>query len=209
MRKAGRLPGDAEVRAALAGAAARPPSSDFDLNPGAHAPPSARLRPAAVLIPIAPRRPEPSVILTRRPDTMRHHPGQVAFPGGKIDAGDAGPAAAALREAREEIGLDPARVDILGAIPEHVTVTGFRIHPIVGLVPDDFRPSAAAGEVEEVFEMPLGHVLDPRNYQVRDRRWQGRRRRYYVVPYGPHYVWGATARILRTFADCIGGADAH
>ena len=174
-------------------------SSDFDLNPGFRPPPGRRLRAASVLVPLVERGPALKLILTRRAALLRHHPGQVAFPGGKQDTGDATPLAAALREAREEIGLDDAT--ILGELAPHETVTGFVVTPFVGLVAPCFVPRIDRREVDEVFEVPLEFVLEPANYRVEGRKWQGQVRHYYVVPWGPHYIWGATARMLRTLAD--------
>ncbi len=190
------------VARAVSGTGARG-SSDFDLNPEwrDRLPPGRRLRPAAVLVPLVPRRDGPGVILTRRATGLRHHSGQVAFPGGKVDAVDAGPEAAALREAEEEIGLPREAVTLIGALDAHETVTGFTVTPIVGLVPERFDPVAEQGEVEEVFEVPMAHVLDPANFTIHSRVWQGHERRYWAVPYGPHYIWGATARILKGLAD--------
>jgi 8-oxo-dGTP pyrophosphatase MutT (NUDIX family) len=176
-------------------------SSDFDLNPDARPDPAPRLRAASVLVPLVERGAGLALILTRRAALLKHHPGQVAFPGGKQDPADPTPLAAALREAREEIGLDPADVEILGALAPHETVTGFTVSPFVGLVAPGYRPAIDRSEVDEVFEVPLDFALDPGNFQVHARVWQGRERRYYVLPYGPHYIWGATARILRTLAD--------
>ena len=194
----------AVLRVALARDHGRAASSDFDLNPGSGRPTSSRLRPAAVLIPVVFRPGGGKVILTRRPEFLKHHPGQVAFPGGKIETSDSGPVAAALREAREEIGLDPEAVDVIGTIPDHVTVTGFRVTPVIGIVAGPYRPGPFSGEVEEVFEVPLAHVLDPGNYRIAARDWRGERRLYYIVPYGPHYIWGATARMLRMLVACVG-----
>lgn len=188
------------ARALLTASAA---SSDFDLNPDARSAIPAGLRAASVLVPIVERGGGLRLILTRRAALLKHHPGQVAFPGGKQDPGDASPLAAALREAREEIGLDPEAVEILGALAPHETVTGFTVSPFVGLVAAGFRPVIDRSEVDEVFDVPLDFALDPGNYQVHARVWQGRERRYYVLPYGPHYIWGATARMLRTFADRV------
>lgn len=176
-------------------------SSDFDLNTDVRRGLPVALRAASVLVPLVERGAGLRMILTRRAALLKHHPGQVAFPGGKQDPSDATPLAAALREAREEIGLDPAIVEILGAFDPHETVTGFTVTPFVGLVPAGFAPVIDRSEVDEVFEVPLDFVLDPTNFQVHGRIWQGQMRRYYVVPYGPHYIWGATARILRTLAD--------
>jgi 8-oxo-dGTP pyrophosphatase MutT (NUDIX family) len=176
-------------------------SSDFDLNPADRPAGIPLLRPASVLLPLVERGSELRLILTRRAALLKHHPGQVAFPGGKQDPEDASPLAAALREAHEEIGLDPGDVGIVGRLDMHETVTGFMMAPFVGLVDVGFRPVIDRSEVDEVFEVPLSFVLDPANYQVHAREWRGRVRRYYAIPYGPHYIWGATARILRVFAD--------
>ena len=188
--------------ARLKDALARPAgeSSDFDLNPVLL--PDARvLRAAAVLVAVWPRPDGARLILTKRSSHLKHHPGQIAFPGGKVDAGDSGPEAAALREAWEEIGLPPERVQVLGRLPAHETVTNYLITPILGLVRDDFTPVAEAGEVDEVFTVPLAHVLDPARFVIEGRVWKGQPRRYFAVPYGPYYIWGATARILRNLAE--------
>lgn len=174
-------------------------SSDYDLNQGWRPKASAPLRAASVLVPFVPRAGGLAVILTRRAALLKHHPGQVAFPGGKQDPGDPTPLAAALREAEEEIGL--TGVSVIGGLDPHETVTGFTVSPFLGLVPPGFAPVIDRAEVEEVFEVPASFLLDPGNFQVQGRTWQGHLRRYYTIPYGPHYIWGATARILRSLAD--------
>ncbi|QGY00123.1 CoA pyrophosphatase [Roseovarius faecimaris] len=178
-------------------------SSDYDLNPDTVLPPGRKLRPAGVLVPLLVRNGEARLILTKRSSALKHHPGQIAFPGGKQDDGDADITAAALREAREEIGLDPGNVESLGQLPGHETVTSFAVTPVVGRVLAPFDPVPEAGEVDEVFDVPLAHVLDAARYSVQGRRWRGSIRKYYTVPFGPYYIWGATARILRTLADAV------
>ncbi|MCZ4352063.1 CoA pyrophosphatase [Roseovarius aestuarii] len=180
------------------------PTSDFDLNPDTVLAADRRLRPAGVLVPLVMRGGEARVILTMRSSRLKHHPGQIAFPGGKQDEGDADVTAAALREAHEEIGLSPANVEVLGLLSSHETVTGFNVTPVVGRVLAPFTPVPEAGEVAEVFEVPLEHLLTQSRYRIEGRRWRGTRRLYYTVPYGPYYIWGATARMLRVLADVAG-----
>lgn len=175
-------------------------STDYDLNKDVAAP-EGPLTPAAVLFAI--RAETRTVILTKRSARLKHHPGQIAFAGGKQDAGDASLIATALREAGEEIGLSAEMVEVLGPLPPHQTVTGYRITPVLAVVRGAFRPAPEAGEVSEVFEVPLAHLVDPARYRIESRRWQGRKRRFYAIPYGPYYIWGATARILRAFADRV------
>lgn len=177
------------------------PSSDYDLNPGTVLPENRVLRPAAVLVAVILRQGIPHVILTKRSSRLKHHPGQIAFPGGKVDPDDASPEAAALREAQEEVGLDPRNVEILGTLPAHETVTGFLVSPVLARVTGEFLPVPEANEVEEIFEVPLAHLMDPAKFSIQSRRWRGQARRYFTVPWGPYYIWGATARILRGMAD--------
>ena len=187
------------LRAALD--APLPGSSDYDLNPDTVLPANRKLRPAAVLVAIEPHPDGPRVLLTKRCAHLDHHPGQVAFPGGKVDHGDRDDTAAALREAQEEVGLDPANVAVLGHLSTHETVTGFRVTPVVGQLKSTFTPVPEVGEVDEVFHVPLAFLADLANYTVQARRWNNQWRRYYTVPYGPYYIWGATARILYGLAE--------
>lgn len=187
------------LRAATSGAG--PGSSDFDLNPDVILPEGRKLRPAGVLVAVDCTGAAPCVILTKRASGLKHHPGQIAFPGGKVDPGDADETAAALREAEEEVGLPRDAVEVLGRLPSHETVTGFVVTPILGRITRPFVPVPEAGEVEEVFSVPLAHVTDPARFSIQSRRWRGQRRQYYAVPWGPYYIWGATARILRGLAE--------
>lgn len=198
------LPGEALARllSALDGPGAA--SSDFDLNPGFQPPPGRVLRPAAVLVPVLTAG-EGAMVLTKRSSRLQHHPGQVAFPGGKVDAGDASIEAAALREAEEEIGLSPAGVELRGRLPAHETVTNFLVTPVLGLIHADFAPLLQQDEVAEVFRVPLPHLLDPEHFRVERRMWRGTSRAYYTVPWGPYYIWGATARILYGLARRAAG----
>lgn len=178
------------LRRALSGAAAA--SSDFDLN--GDQVPEVKLRPAAVLA--AFHEDDGRLILTKRASGLRHHPGQIALPGGKLDPTDKDEVTAALREAQEEIGLNPAQVSLLGTLPMHQTVTGFAITPVIGIIRGDFTPRPEPGEVDEAFSLPFTHIATPAKYRIEGRRWRNGWRRYYVAPFGPYYMWGATARIL-------------
>lgn len=136
------------------------------------------------------------MLFTRRSAQLKEHSGQVSFPGGRTQADDASAEATALRESREEIGLDPARVELLGRMPEYHTRTGYRITPVVGIVAPPFELRADASEVEEIFEVPLAFLLDPANHQRHSREWQGTLRWFYVMQYEGHTIWGATAGML-------------
>ncbi|SMX24960.1 CoA pyrophosphatase [Boseongicola aestuarii] len=192
-----------EIRRRLERALAKSgaPSSDYDLNADVKLPSERRLRPAGVLAAVSSRPTGSVILLTKRAPTLKHHPGQIAFPGGKVDDGDTDPSAAALREAREEIGLPSDMVDVIGCLPPHETVTGFQVTPVLALVDPLFKPIPEPGEVAEIFEVPLAHVLDRDRFSIQSRRWRGTRRAYYTVPWGPYYIWGATARMLCALAD--------
>ena len=151
--------------------------------------------PAAVLVAVVDR-PSPTVILTLRPNTMRKHPGQISFPGGRIDPADDGPVAAALREAQEEIDLSPAAVEVVGIADVYRTITGFEVTPVVGVVPAGTPISPHPGEVAAVFEAPLDYLLDPANQLVREVEWKGRLGSYYEIEWEGRRIWGATAAMI-------------
>ncbi|HEY5711174.1 MAG TPA: CoA pyrophosphatase [Allosphingosinicella sp.] len=153
------------------------------------------ITPAAVLVAVVDRA-DPGVILTLRPETMRKHPGQVSFPGGRIDPGDDGPIAAALREAQEEIGLDPGDVEVIGIADIYRTVTGFEVTPVLAIVPPDLDLAPHPGEVAAIFEAPFHYILDPAHQHVRTANWRGRDRTYYEIEWEGRRIWGATAAMI-------------
>ncbi|MAN73234.1 MAG: CoA pyrophosphatase [Henriciella sp.] len=157
----------------------------------------ANIRRAAVLVPIIPRPAGPVTLLTHRPQTMKTHAGQVAFPGGKVDPVDADEIEAALREAQEEVGVDPDNVDLIARGAPYITGTGFRIVPVVGVLPADFVPQPDPVEVDSVFETPLSFLMKAANHQRQQTRWKGQLRHYYEMPYEGHRIWGVTAGIIR------------
>jgi 8-oxo-dGTP pyrophosphatase MutT (NUDIX family) len=180
--------------------------SDFDLNPdlegrrAVHA-----LTRAAVLAPLVERDTGLNVILTRRADSLTRHSGQIAFPGGRCDPGET-PWATALREAHEEIGLDPAFVTVIGLGDPYETVTGFYVTPVVGFVSSGFSLQASPAEVAEVFETPFAFLMDPANHERRFHEGlDGQRRRYYAMPYQDRFIWGATAGMLRSLYERVFG----
>jgi 8-oxo-dGTP pyrophosphatase MutT (NUDIX family) len=181
------------------------PRGDLDRDPAAWDEAGVKAtRPAAVLVPVVDH-PEPSVLLTLRTSDLPSHAGQVAFPGGKIDAADASPVAAALREAQEEIGLLPELIEPIGYLDLYLTFTGFRILPVVARVIPNFSLAINASEVADAFEVPLAFVMDEANHARKSRDWKGVTRHYYEMPFGERYIWGVTAGILRNLYEKIYG----
>jgi 8-oxo-dGTP pyrophosphatase MutT (NUDIX family) len=162
-------------------------------------------RPAAVLVGIVDRS-EPTVLLTQRNATLEAHAGQIAFPGGKIEPGDASPAEAALREAFEEIGLDSSLVEPIGYLDLYLTFSGFRILPTLARISPDHQLTLNRAEVDDAFEVPLAFLMDAQNHALHSRDWNGLIRRYYAMPFGDRYIWGVTAGILRNLYErvCLG-----
>ena len=156
------------------------------------------LEPAAVLLLVV-NHVEPTVVLTQRTSHLAHHAGQIAFPGGRREGGEETPETTALREAREEIGLDSARVELLGRLPEYRTSTGFAVTPVVGWAEPPFAWRPDPHEVAEVFEVPLAFLLDTRNHRYESAFYRGRMRHYWAMPYGERFIWGATAGMIVTF----------
>jgi len=160
------------------------------------------VRPAAVLIPVVDH-PQPTVLLTQRSALLNDHAGQISFPGGKIDATDASPLDAALREAEEEVGLSRQFVDPIGYLDLYGTSFGFRILPTVARVRPGFELRISKSEVDDAFEVPLAFLMDPANHQVHSREFRGMERSYYAMPFAERYIWGATAGILRVLYERI------
>jgi 8-oxo-dGTP pyrophosphatase MutT (NUDIX family) len=177
-------------------ASAGPPGETLYGDQGTDVERAAARRPASVLVPIVQRPQELSVLFTRRTAHLRDHSGQISFPGGRAEPHDASPEATALREAEEEIGLQPQRVEVLGKLADYHTRTDFRVTPVVGLVAPGFELRLDAREVEEVFEVPLSFILDPAHHERHWREFQGRRVHYFAIPYRDYYIWGATAGML-------------
>jgi 8-oxo-dGTP pyrophosphatase MutT (NUDIX family) len=197
------------IRTRLAGSVPRHDLESW-LIPGLSAEESRRFReyfpaepmPAAVLIPLVERPTGLTVLLTQRATKLRTHAGQISFPGGRLEPQDAGPREAALREAREEIGLDAALIEVVGYLPDHIVISGFRVTPVVAFVRPGFELSLSADEVEDTFEVPLAYVFEPANHRMRRRRFDFGRGESEVelrdIPYGERNIWGATAGMLMT-----------
>ena len=183
-----------EQRRAPGGENARAPYSDYDLDGVARA--TRTLTAAAVLVPLVDHDDGLSVLLTQRTDHLHDHAGQISFPGGRLEAADAGPVAAALRETEEEVGLASSHIEVVGYLDDYETITGYLVTPVVGFVTPGYRLVLDSFEVAAAFEVPLGYILDPANHQTRNVVRHGVRRRYYVVEYRHRYIWGATAGML-------------
>lgn len=175
--------------------------SDWDLNPELAADLMAMEapRPAAVLVPIV-LNAELTVLLTQRTEHMTKHPGQISFPGGRLDPGEE-PLDAALREAEEEIGLSRSFIEPLGYLDGYRTGTGFHVTPLVAFVRPGFALTLERNEVANVFEVPLAFLMDPNNHKQHEREWRGRNRQFWAMPYGERYIWGATAGMLRNLHE--------
>jgi len=178
-------------------------SSDFDLNPDMNLDQKFNFLEASVLIPILTFKKDLEILLTKRSNNLKNHPGQIAFPGGKKDQSDNSPIETALRETQEEVGLNPKNVEIIASLPSHKTATGFVIKPYLGLINQPFRETLRQGEVDEIFTMPYEYILNEKNFSIQTRKWNGSQRSYYVVPFGPYYIWGATARILLNLSRAL------
>jgi 8-oxo-dGTP pyrophosphatase MutT (NUDIX family) len=192
-----------DVPAGLNDASITPKRGDHDVDPVMLKIAEVRpIRPAAVLVPIVDH-PEPTVLLTQRAQHLPDHAGQVSFPGGKIDKGDADPLASALREADEEIGLNKAHVEPLGYLDLYMTTLGYRIVPVLARVKPGFTLKLNTSEVDNTFEVPLAFLMDQANVARHARDWQGLTRHYYAITFGERYIWGVTAGILRNLHERI------
>jgi 8-oxo-dGTP pyrophosphatase MutT (NUDIX family) len=177
-----------------------PTRGDYDLNPENRPKEQPRLKPAAVLMPLILHN-EPCVLLTQRTDHLARHAGQVAFPGGRAEPGDISLVETALRETHEETGIEPAFVTVAGFLDAYETGTGYAVLPVVGILSEGYALMPQQHEVAEIFEVPLGFLLDPASRKRETREFQGRRRSFYSFTFDGHYIWGATAAMLINFAE--------
>ena len=182
---------------------ARAPHGDHDLNPGLRAP--GPLTPAAVLVPLVLRPEGSTILLTQRTDHLYDHAGQISFPGGRIEADDESPEAAALRETAEEVGLSQENIELIGRLDTYIVRTGFVVTPAVGFVHPPFDIDPDPFEVAEVFEVPLSFIMDRGNHQRQSREFRGVQRSFYVLQYEHRYIWGATAAMLVNLVDILDG----
>ena len=164
---------------------------------------------AAVLIPLVDRAEDLTVLLTRRASDLKHHAGQISFPGGRLEPGDRDAVAAALRETEEEIGLRPEFIEVIGKLPDHVVISGYRVTPVVGLVRPGFELVLDPQEVFATFEAPLRHLLDPATHARRSQQIGGEVLETFELPWGEHNIWGATAGMLLTLIEVLGGSPNH
>ena len=206
LRRLADLPAPARRGAPESKTARTAPRGDHDLNPELYDPAST-LRDAAVLVPIVDHARELTVILTRRSDELPDHPGQISFPGGRIDPGDDGAEDAALREAHEEVGLPRDQVRLVGRLDTYLVRTGYCVVPVIGLVSPPLALMPEEGEVEEIFEVPLSFFLNGANRQTHSRIFHGKERFFYAYPYRDYFIWGATAGMLSNLAEVLHGGD--
>jgi 8-oxo-dGTP pyrophosphatase MutT (NUDIX family) len=174
---------------------------DHDFDPSLR--PEGALTRAAVLVPVVMRNDELTLLFTKRTDHLHAHAGQISFPGGRLEPDDPDAAAAALRETEEEIGLAARQIELIGRLDTYLTRTGFEVTPVVGLIEPPFDLKLDPFEVAEVFEVPLGHLIDPRNRERHTREFKGKPREYWAIPYRERYIWGATAGMLVNLADVL------
>jgi len=174
---------------------------DHDLNPDLR--PEGSLVPAAVLVPLVPRDAGMTVLLTQRTDHLHDHAGQISFPGGRIEGTDPSAEDAAIRETVEEVGVEQTRIELIGQLDPYVTRTGYAVTPVVGFVLPPFSVRPDPFEVADVFEVPLGFILDPANLQRHSRLFEGKQRHFYALPYRERYIWGATAGMLVNLAQVL------
>lgn len=195
-----RLDAPVDVAAAIARKAERL-RGDFQSDPSL--PRRDNLRAAAVLVPLIDRPEGLHILFTHRNANLQNHAGQISFPGGRMEPGDASASAAALRETDEEIGLPPASVEVIGRLDDYITGTGFVIAPIVGMIRPPYAVKLDPSEVDGVFEVPLAFILDPANHRRESRVFNGVERRFHAMPYGDKYIWGATAAMLLNLYDLL------
>lgn len=201
------MPTLAEIETRLKTYAPQEARGDHSLNPGMA--PGSGLRDAAVLILLIPRKDGITILFTERTATLNAHAGQISFPGGGVDEGDADNHATALREAQEEIGLDPANARVIGELEDYVTRTGFRVKPVIAVLDKEQDWTPSAGEVAHIFEVPLDFILKPGNLCEESLTFEGGERRFYACTFDGHRIWGATAGMLRSFAEAIADPPAN